>query len=85
MEQETMNQDLPLRWFLGWVGMIVGAYLGWTIGQICWHGGRIGHGIGQKPVYGFDYYATALICSVACAVLGLALFRWRDLPHDDSD
>jgi len=78
-------QNIDIRWFLGWIAMIVGAALGWGFAEFAW---RVAHpqGVnifGLPPTRGVDYWLLAPTCALAGATLGLAFARWRDLPNGE--
>lgn len=73
-----------MRQFFGWIAMLLGAWLGWTLAVSTWHAMYLG-GIYRwgSPPLPLRFWLMALSWSVAGSVVGLAIARWRDLPVDE--
>lgn len=78
------NERPSLRWFAGWGAAILGLWVGWMLAEIGYAAVHpSGIHIGGTPPRPVAYHVMAILCSIAGAVVGLALARWNDLPADE--
>jgi hypothetical protein len=79
-------RTFTIRWFMGWIGMIIGAWVGWNLADFGWGvlnpRGVWVHGPPPTPI---GFWLMKFIWSICGGVLGLALARWRDLPSGQRD